>query len=163
LLKKAEKIELTKMVAREISQADGFVICSFQGLTVSAGNMLRRNLYNVGARARVMKNRLLKRALEENNITSMDQYLSESTMIVLGKQDAMAAIKILGDFAKENEEIGFKAGFITGTEYTQAEIIEISKLPGRIELIAMVAGGLNSVLSIFNGTLEALASKKESA
>lgn len=163
MLKKAEKIELTKTVAREIGEADGFVICSFQGLTVSAGNMLRRNLYNAGAKARVMKNRLLKRALQENNITGMDQYLSQSTMIILGKQDAMAAIKILGDFAKENEEIGFKAGFIAGMEYTQDEIIEISKLPGRIELIAMVAGGLNSVLSIFNGTLEALASKKESA
>ncbi|MGL4394409.1 MAG: 50S ribosomal protein L10 [Brevinema sp.] len=161
MLKKADKIELTKQISQAIADADGFAVCSFQGLTVSDMNELRAGLFEVNAKAHVIKNRLLKHALHENKITSMDEHLKESTMIVFGREDAMAALRVLGKFAKAHEQLSFKAGVVSGTEYSKQEIVELSKLPGRIELIAMVAGGLNSVLSMFNGTLEALAEKKE--
>ena len=161
MLKKAEKIEVTKILTQEIAEADGFVVCSFQGLNAADMNGLRRELFAENAKIQVIKNRLLKHALHENKITSMDEYLKESTMIVLGKEDAMVAIRVLGKFAKTNDKLAFKAGFVAKTEYSKEEITEISKMPGRIELIAMIAGGMNSVLSIFNGTLEALANKKE--
>lgn len=161
MLKKADKIELTKALAQEIAEVDGFVVCSFQGLTVAHMSELRRELFNNNAKVQVIKNRLLKHALHENGITSMDEYLKESTMIVLGREDAMAAIRVLGKFAKTNDKLAFKTGFVAKTEYSREEIIEISKIPGRIEVIAMIAGGLNSVLSVFNGTLEALANKRE--
>lgn len=161
MLKKAEKIELTNVISDTIAKADGFAICSFQGLNVSAINELRRNLFEVNAKAYVIKNRLLKHALHANKITNMDDLLKESTILIVGLEDTMAAVRILGKFSKEHEELVFKAGVISGKEYAKEEIIEISKLPGRIELIAMIAGGLNSVLSIFNGTLEALEVKKE--
>lgn len=161
MLKKAEKIELTKVLIKDIAEADGFAICSFQGLAVDEMNELRRELFAINAKAQVIKNRLLKHALHENKITGMDDLLKESTMIVLGKEDAMATLRVLGNFAKKHELLGFKAGMVAKTEYSKEEIIELSKLPGRIELIAMIAGGLNSILSIFNGTLEALAEKKE--
>ena len=163
MLKKADKIELTKVLVKDIADADGFTVCSFQGLTAAEMNDLRRKLFAVNSKAQVIKNRLLKHALHENKITSMDEYLKESTMIVLGKEDAMATLRVLGNFAKENKLFSFKAGVIAKTEYAQAEIIELSKLPGRIEIIAMIAGGMNSVISMFNGTLEALATKKEQA
>ncbi|MGL5955121.1 MAG: 50S ribosomal protein L10 [Brevinema sp.] len=161
MLKKAEKIELTKTLIQNIAESDGFAVCSFQGLTVADMNTLRRNLFEANSKAQVIKNRLLKHALHENNITSMDEHLKESTMIVLGKDDAMATLRVLGKFAKEHDLLAFKAGVVSKKEYSKEEIIELSKLPGRIELIAMIAGGLNSVLSMFNGTLEALADKKE--
>lgn len=161
MLKKADKIELTKVLVKDIAEADGFAVCSFQGLSVADMSVLRRSLFEVNAKAQVIKNRLLKHALHENKITSMDEYLKESTMIVLGKEDTMAALRVLGKFAKEHEFLGFKAGVVAKTEYSKEEIIELSKLPGRIELIAMIAGGMNSVLSMFNGTLEALAEKRE--
>lgn len=160
MLKKAEKIELTKVLSQSIAESDGFAVCSFQGLTAADMNQLRRELFEANSKVQVIKNRLLKHALHENKINSMDEYLKESTMIVLGKEDAMATLRILGKFAKEHELLGFKAGVIAKTEYSKDEIIELSKLPGRIELIAMIAGGMNSVLSIFNGTLDALAEKK---
>ncbi|MGL4388417.1 MAG: 50S ribosomal protein L10 [Brevinema sp.] len=161
MLKKADKIELTKQISQAIAKSDGFAICSFQGLTVSDMNELRSGLFGVSAKAHVIKNRLLKHALHENNINSMDECLKESTMIIFGKEDAMATLRILGNFAKTHEQLSFKAGVVSGTEYSKQEIIELSKLPGRIEIIAMIAGGLNSVLSVFNGTIEALAEKKE--
>lgn len=161
MLKKADKIELAKAISQSISESDGFAICSFQGLTVAAVNQLRAGLFEVNAKAHVVKNRILKNALHQNNISSMDDCLKESTMIVFGREDSLAALRVLGKFAKDNSELSFKAGIVSGTEYSKQEIIELSKLPGRIELIAMVAGGLNSILSMFNGTLEALAEKKE--
>ncbi|MGL4676188.1 MAG: 50S ribosomal protein L10 [Brevinema sp.] len=161
MLKKAEKIELTNTLIQNISKSDGFTVCSFQGLTVAEMNVLRRSLFEVNSKAQVIKNRLLKHALHANNITSMDEHLKKSTMIVLGKEDAMAALRVLGKFAKEHNILDFKAGVVSKTEYSREEIVELSKLPGRVELIAMIAGGLNSVLSMFNGTLEALAEKKE--
>ncbi|MGL4563314.1 MAG: 50S ribosomal protein L10 [Brevinema sp.] len=161
MLKKADKIELTKVISKAISESDGFAVCSFQGLSVADMNELRAGLFGVNAKAHVIKNRLLKHALHENNITNMDECLKNSTMIVLGKEDAMATLRILGNFARTHEHLSFKAGVVSGTAYTKEEVVELSKLPGRIELIAMVAGGLNSVLSMFNGTLEALAEKKE--
>ncbi len=162
MLKKAEKIELTKVISKEIADSDGFAVCSFQGLTAGDMNQLRRELFAADAKVHVIKNRLLKHALHENNVTTMDDVLKESTMLIIGKEDAMAALRVLGKFAKEHADFfGFKAGVVAKTAYSKDEIIELSKLPGRIELIAMIAGGLNSVLSMFNGTLEALAEKKE--
>ena len=163
MLKKADKIELTKVLVKDIAEADGFAVWSFQGLSVANMNDLRSKLFAVNSKAQDIKNRLLKHALHENKITSMDDHLKESTMIILGKEDAMATLRILGNFAKENQFFGFKAGVVAKNEYTQAEIIELSKLPGRIEIIAMIAGGMNSLISMFNGTLEALANKKEQA
>jgi len=161
MLKKAEKIELTKMISEVIVKADGFAICSFQGLDVASINELRKNLFEVNAKAYVIKNRLLKHALHINKITTMDELLKDSTMIVIGAEDAMTTMRVLGKFAKSHEELTFKSGVISGKEFSKEEIIEISKLLGRTELIAMIAGGLNSVLSMFNGTLEALETKKE--
>ncbi|MGL4367111.1 MAG: 50S ribosomal protein L10 [Brevinemataceae bacterium] len=161
MLKKAEKIKLTETLSKNIAESDGFVLCSFQGLSVAASNQLRRKLFEINAQAQVIKNRLLKHALHDNNISEFDEHLKNSTMIVLGREDSMAVVRALGDFAKENDSFTFKAGVLSKTPYSTQEIIEISKIPGRIELIAMIAGGLNSVLSIFNGTLEALAEKKE--
>lgn len=161
MLKKPEKIELTKTLTQDIADSDGFAVCSFQGLTAADMNQLRRELFEVNSKVQVIKNRLLKHALKENQITSMDEYLKESTMIALGKDDAMATLRVLGKFAKEHEHFAFKAGVVAKNEYSKDEIIELSKLPGRIEIIAMIAGGLNSVLSVFNGTLEALETKKE--
>ena len=162
MLKRAEKIEITKELTQQLKDADGFVICSYQGLTSQEVNTLRRSLFEVGSKVLVFKNRLLKKALAENGITTMDAYLKESTMVVIGKEDAMTALSALGKFAKDHEHFGFKAGLVAGRSYDTQEIIEISKLPGRIDLIAMVLGGMNSVFSQFCGTLEALATKKES-
>lgn len=161
MLKKNEKIELTSVLAKQMREADGFAICSFQGMSVKATDKMRRKLFEVNAQARVFKNRLVKHALIENKIEGMDEVLKNSTMVVIGREDALAALRVLGTVAKENEQFGFKAGYITGKLYAQADVVELSKLPGRIELIAMVLGGMTSVLAKFNGTLEALADKKE--
>ncbi|MGL5722657.1 MAG: 50S ribosomal protein L10 [Brevinema sp.] len=161
MLKKAEKIEVTSALAQELKEADGFVICSFQGLTVKASNKMRRELFAINAKARVFKNRLLKHALAANNFEGFDDVLTQSTMVVIGREDALATLRVLGKFAAENELLGFKAGYMTGKTYAKDDVIELSKLPGRIELIAMVLGGMTSVLAKFNGTIEALADKKE--
>lgn len=162
MLKKADKIELTKSLISNLDQAEGFVVCCFRGLTVLAMNSLRKQMFAVNAKVQVVKNRLLLRALGENSGISNKPSLNVSSMVILSKGDCLEALRILGSFVKEYPELELNAGVLSKVEYAPDQIIEMSKLPGKIEVISLLAGSMVSVLSIFNSTLEALVNKKES-
>ena len=73
----------------------------------------RRRLRAAGVSYVVVKNTLAQRALAANGITGLDEHLAGPTGLVLTK-DALAAAKVLGDFAKEFERPTVKAGLVDG-------------------------------------------------
>ncbi len=159
MLKKSDKITIVDKLSTDLKEMDGFALVSFKGLTMAATVKLKEELRAVNAFAKVYKNRLLKIALQNNKIEGVDPYLKKSTMFISSKTDFLNALKVLVNFAKDNEQISMKGGVVSGMAYGEQQIIEISKLPGQKELVAMIAGALNGVVGKFAGVLNAILTK----
>ena len=134
----------------------------FSGLNVLRMTEFRRRLRAAGVSYVVVKNTLAQRALAANGITGLDEHLAGPTGLVLTK-DALAAAKVLGDFAKEFERPTVKAGLVDGKAVTPAHVKRLGEIPSRDVLLAQFAGSLNGLLYSFVGALEALREQRGTA
>lgn len=166
------KIDLVQDMVEKLAKMDGLVVLNFSGVTVQEMENLRRQIEKNGGSARVMKNRLLQKVLEARQITGMKEYLKGMSLVVYADQDILSVLKVVVDAVKGNEKFSLKAGYLDGQVMDAEGVTEMSKVPSRKELLAMIAGGLsgvigsfagtlNSILTTFIGTIEALEKKKE--
>ena len=91
---------------------------------------------------KVIKNNIIKRALDANGESDLDSLLEGPTAIIYGNEDYLEPAKIIYNFSKENEFYKIKGGIIEGKVMTAEEIITLAKLPSRQELLGMLAGAL---------------------
>jgi large subunit ribosomal protein L10 len=170
-MQKNEKSKVIETMTATLKDADGFIVANFKGLTVPEMESLRRDVRQLGGGSNIIKNRLLKRALDQIEVKGMEPYLKENTMLIYSKTDIIACLKALVVFGKKNDKFQIKGGLVSNAAYDKQQVIEISKLPGRKEMIAIIAGDLtavigkfagvlNSIMTTFVGTVEALEKKK---
>ncbi len=156
---KAEKTQAIEEVKEMLGGVEGFVLADFKGMSVADMSALKAKVRESGANSKVIKNTLIKKALDANQIAGMEPYLKENTIFIWTKDDVAKTLKAVAGYSKENEKFRVKGGYVSGQVCNQNEIIELSKLPGRLELIAMIAGGMNAVVAQFVGVLNAVMSK----
>ncbi|OHD56019.1 MAG: 50S ribosomal protein L10 [Spirochaetes bacterium GWF1_51_8] len=168
---KVEKTNVIEKFAATLKDTDGFIVANFKGMTVTEMEDLRAKVRELGGGSHVVKNRLLKLALDKNGIKGMEPYLKQNTLLIYSKTDVLNCLKAIIAYAKKNEKCAIKGGLVSNTAYDNKQVIEISKLPGKKELIAIIAGTmtavvgqfagvLNSLITTFMGTVEALEKKK---
>lgn len=171
---KQEKIELVESIKGELKDINGLVLADFKGMSVHELEKLRKKVRVDGGKAQIIKNKILSKALAGSNITGMDPYLKSNTIVLSSKDDILKVLKTVTDYSKTNDKFIIKAGYVDGMALDKAGVIEMSKIPSRKELLGMIAGGVNSVITSFVGTLngvltsfigtvEALEKKKEEA
>jgi large subunit ribosomal protein L10 len=86
----------------------------------------------------------------------MDAHLKENTILFSSKDDVMRLLKVLADYAKDNEKFKLKAGFVDGAVLDKDSVIAMSKMPSRKELLSMIVGNMSGVISSFVGTLNGI-------
>lgn len=153
---KAQKAELVTALASRLKRSPTIYVTDFTGLDVAQITQLRRKLRAAGAEYAVVKNTLARRALEAAQVSGIDGHLDGPTALVLGGADPVASAKILADFAKEHEKPSIKAGLVEGRTVTPAEVKQLAALPSKPELLAQLAGALQSPLAGFVGALNGL-------
>lgn len=135
-----DKQELVQGVSEQLRKAQSIVLTDFQGITVAEVNDLRSQLRGQGVQMRVIKNRLLRRALEEAGCDPIDEMLVGNTAVAFGVDEPAAPAKVLLAYAKKNDKIKIKGGLLEKRRLTAAGIQDLAKLPGRRELLAIIAG-----------------------
>jgi large subunit ribosomal protein L10 len=153
---KAAKIDLVKDLVEELKSAKSVVLVNYTGLHVKGQQELKHRLNAVGARMIVVKNTLLKRAIESANLdvkTTTSDILSGQTAVVVALEDSVAPVQVLGKFAKEFELPKFKVGIVDGMFQDNASLTKLSTLPNRDVLLGQVLGSLMSNLYSLVGTL----------
>jgi len=150
--KKAQVKELSS----EISEALVGILVDYKGISVEQDTRLRRNLREVSVSYKVLKNNIIRRALEDAGIHGCEEALKGTTVLALSKGDYSKGAKILYDFAKKNDFYKIKSGFIEGQCVDVSKIEAISKLPSKEELIAQVLRGLNAPITGFACVLSGL-------
>ena len=123
-----------------IKDSESVILFQYQGLTVSDLSELRKQLRESNATVKVYKNTLLKRALDELNL-SFDGFLDGPNAILFGK-NLLEPIKTLADFAKTHEKLQMRVGIISGNVADLATINEYATIPSREGLLTMLAAGM---------------------
>jgi large subunit ribosomal protein L10 len=156
----SEKIlEQKKQVVAELTEklknAVSGVLVDYKGINVASDTKLRAELRKAGVSYFVQKNTLIKLAAREAGIEGLDDMLKGTTAIATSDSDLVAPAKVIAQFVQNKEKITIKGGFIEGKSASEADIVELSKLPPKEVLIARVLGGFNAPISGFANVLNA--------
>lgn len=160
-MSKAERENQIAVLTDRFKDLKNIYVTDFTGLSVGKITELRRRLRAAGARYVVVKNTLAQRALAANRIGELDPHLTGPTGLVLAGADPLAAAKVLGEFAKENQKPQVRIGLVDGKAVNPAYVKRLGELPGREALLGQFAGCLNGVLYQMVGALEALRDKRQ--
>ena len=137
-----QKEEEVAKLAEKFKDAKLILLADYRGINVADVTNLRTELRNVKAEYKVIKNNIVKRALNANGESGLDSLLEGPTAVVLGEEDYLEPSKIIYNFTKNNDFYKIKGGIIEGKVMTAEEIITLAKLPSRQELLAKLAGAL---------------------
>lgn len=162
--KKKQVADITELLKG--SQAG--VLVDYRGLTVEQDTNLRSKLRENGVKYSVLKNTLLRFALDDAGLKELDPILHGPTALATSADDAVAPAKVLVDFAKENEALEIKAGFVNGNVISIDEVKAYASIPSKEVLIAKILGSLQSPVGALARTLQAIvdnggAAEKEEA
>ncbi|WP_448379421.1 50S ribosomal protein L10 [Fervidobacterium sp.] len=177
MLKRPEKEQLVNELTETFKNSSLVLFADFTGLTVAQMTKLRRALREKlgnDARFTVVKNTLLRMALKnaEYDLEGHDNVLFGPTAVlyVNAKADPVEAIKIFHNFVKENKGTPVCKGlYLERKFFTGDQLENLSKLPSREQLLAMVVGGIqapirglvNSLAGVLRSVLYALNAIKE--
>lgn len=152
---KAKVIEELKGVSTSSSIA---VVTDFKGMTVEEMTELRVKLRSANVAYHVVKNTLARIALGDSTHKVLGEKLKENNAIAFGYDDPVAAAKVLTDFLKDNPKtkLVLKGASLEGKYLTDVQVKDLAKLPGRLELLAMLLGTMNAVPQNFVGVLAAV-------
>lgn len=160
-MSKTERQAMVEELTTKLASAQTLYVTDFSGLTVEHMTDFRRRLRAVGARYVVVKNTLVKRALQAGNISGLEGDLFKGPIgIVLAGEDPLPAAKVLGEFAKAHDKPAVRAGLVEGKQVEAAFVKRLGDLPSREVLLGQFLGGLNGILYQMVGALEALREKR---
>lgn len=162
-LTKDQKNQVVAEVAELLSGAKMTVVAKYQGTTVKAMQDLRRQARDTGTKVKVVKNRLVIKAIQQTEgLKDVDVSSLEGMLLyAFNSEDEVSPAKSLSEFAKKNPTIEF-VGAITpqGKFIDAAEVKALADLPGKDQLIAQVINTLlspvNDVTNALSGNLHAL-------
>ncbi len=156
----AKILEAKKQAVEEIkatlTKAVAGVFVDYCGLTVEQDTKLRNKLREANVEYKVVKNTLTRFAANEIGLEGLDEILNGPTALATSETDEVIAAKVLAEFAKENEALEIKSGFLEGKVMTLDEVKKLSETPSREVLIAKLMGSMNSPISALARTLQAL-------
>ena len=153
------KKEIVNNIIDNIKNSESVILFQYQGLTVSDLSDLRVKLRDADATVKVYKNTLLKRALDELNL-SFDGFLEGPNAILFGK-NLLEPIKVLSDFAKDHDKLEIRVGIISGSVADLATIKEYASIPSREGLLTMLAAGMMEHVKNLSIALDLYAEGKE--
>ncbi len=168
---RSNKTAVIDELSRLFADSSATVLTEYRGLSVAQLTNLRRSLGPDTTYA-VVKNTLTKRAAAQAGVEGLDdQFVGPSAIAFIGG-DPVEAAKGLRAFAKDNEALVIKAGYMDGRVLSAAEVSKLADLESREVLLAKLAGAMKASLSqaasLFNAplsqaarTIEALRVKAE--
>ena len=155
---RTEKTEIVNYLTEQFGSVTAVVICDYKGLGVSDLESLRKKARENDANVQVVKNTLATIALNNAQMSGIEL---KDMNIFIWSDDVVAAAKVAADFAKENDNLSIKAGYLDKEAADKAKIEAFAKLPGRNELLGMLAATWMAPLTNFTIGLDALRKKRE--
>lgn len=158
-LNRNEKAAVIEGVGRQAARSQTLALAEYRGLTVEHLNKLRVDARAKGVYLHVLKNSLAQRAVAGTPF-EVAQGAMVGPLIYSFSEDAVAAAKVIADFAKGNDKLVIKGGAYAGKALDVEGVKALAAIPSREVLIAQVAGLLKSPIQRMAGVLAAVAEKR---
>ncbi|MCI7692131.1 MAG: 50S ribosomal protein L10 [Oscillospiraceae bacterium] len=141
----AKKQQFVEELTEKLKNAAGGVLVDYKGITVEDDTKLRKELRENGVDYFVVKNTLLKRALNAAGIEGLDSALEGTTAIALSNDDIIIAPKVLNKKAEDSKgQFTIKLGFVDGKAISKEEVEAYAKLPSKETLLSQLVFMLQS-------------------
>ena len=158
-----EKKAVVSALVERLKNAQAGVIADYRGLTVAQDTELRKKLREAGVEYTIVKNTLTRFAANEVGLNDLDPVLHGPSALATSDSDVVAPAKVLVDFAKENEQLEIKAGFVDGKVIDVAEVKVYASIPSKDVLISKMLGSLQAPIGNLVRTLDAIAKREDGA
>jgi large subunit ribosomal protein L10 len=158
-LNRNEKAAVVTDVAAQVARSQTLALAEYRGLTVEHLNNLRRQARDKGVYLHVLKNTLARRAVAGTPF----EVASESMVgpLIYGfSEDAVAAAKVLSDFAKGNDKLIVKGGAYAGRVLSADGVKSLAAIPSKEVLLSQLLGLMQSPVSRMARVLAALAEER---
>lgn len=158
----SEKQAYVEALKAKLDSSVAGVVVDYKGISVANDTKLRRALREANVEYAVVKNTMLRLALEGKGYTELEKTLEGTTAIAISHEDPLVAAKILCKYAEESKgAFTVKAGYMDGAEMSAAEVEAIAKLPGKQDLLSMLCSALQGNIRGLAVALNAIAEKSE--
>ena len=158
-LNRNEKAAVITDVSAQVARSQTLALAEYRGLTVDHLNKLRREARDKGVYLHVLKNTLARRAVAGTPF----EVVSESMVgpLIYGfSEDAVAAAKVIADFAKGNDKLIVKGGAYAGKALNADGVKSLAAIPSKEVLLAQLLGLMQSPISRFARVLAAIAEQR---
>lgn len=143
-MNKEQKTNEVKNLAERLEKAKTLIFAGYRGLKVSEITDLRMKLGKGQSSFKVVKNRLMKRALKEKGMGELAEYFTDPTAVASSDADPVTPAKVLVEFAKLNAKLAIKGGFLDGARLTLKDIETLAKMPSREVLLSKMLGSISA-------------------
>lgn len=151
---KTEKQEVVASLHRMFADAETVVVARYNGMTVAEINDLRNQIRQAGARFRVAKNRLARRALEGTKFKALDDLFTGPTACAFSK-DPVAAAKVVVNYAKSNGKLVVVGGAFGPEKLSVEGVKTLAALPSLDQLRGKIVGLLQAPATRIASVLKA--------
>jgi large subunit ribosomal protein L10 len=158
-LNKSEKAAVVTDVGRQAARSQTLALAEYRGLTVESLNKLRVDARSKGVYLHVLKNTLARRAVAGTPFEVASGAMV-GPLIYGFSEDAVAAAKVISDFAKTNDKLIIKGGAFAGKALDVNGVKALASIPSREVLISQVAGLLKSPIQRIAAVVAAVAQKR---
>lgn len=153
-LSKEKKQSITAEYEQWLSRAEAVFLTEYSGLTMPAIDELRKRIREVGGEFHVMKNTLGRRAFKAAGYDVPEADLLGSTAVGLAFSDAPGVAKALAEFAKEQEALKIKSGFLGKDYLSQKDVTRLATLPSlpvvRSQFLALLNTPATQLVRLLN-------------
>ncbi|MDE2120531.1 MAG: 50S ribosomal protein L10 [Betaproteobacteria bacterium] len=161
-LNRTEKQAVVEQITTLAGKAQTLVLAEYRGIDVEPMTRLRAQARAQGVHLQVLKNTLARRAVQGTSFEVLADEMS-GPLIYSFSEDAIAAAKVVNDFAKTNDKLVLRAGAYNGRKLDADGVKQLASIPSREELLAKLLGVMQAPLTGFVGAVAALARKNEEA
>jgi large subunit ribosomal protein L10 len=161
-LNRSEKAAVVAGVATQVARSQTLALAEYRGLTVAHLDTLRRQARDRGVYLHVLKNTLARRAVSGTAFEVASEAMV-GPLIYGFSEDAVAAAKVVADFAKGNDKLVIKGGAYAGKALDAEGIKALASIPSKEVLISQLLGLMQSPISRLARVLAAVAEKKGGA
>ena len=161
MLSRTQKNQLYCEAQSQLDACRGMILTHYSGLTVSMLTDLRVKLRAAQSHVKVVKNRVFKKALVDQTRTTSSyeplvSYLSGPIAIIFLGDDIGAGVKVVADFASDNEAFSMQVGFFDGGLLSPEDLKAISSLPSMEVMQTKILGSIIGVHRQLMGVLSAV-------
>lgn len=169
-MNKKQKEQEVLDIKERLEKASSIYLTDFSGLTVEQTNELRDEFFNAKVDYKVIKNTLVRKALESAGSDSkfagqaekIIENLKGPTGVIFAYDDPVSPAKIIKKFFDKNEKPKLKIALIENETYDKSRLNELAALPTKPEIISSIIGSIHApisgIVNVINSVIRDLSS-----